>query len=481
MSNPATTNPFGDDDDLFAALSAAASAAPAHKPLTFGPNLGDDTVLEASRALSATATVAGMTRAFLPHQAAAFLYILGAIARFGGALLGHDMGLGKTQVFLAAIAQRLAEVGGYAIIVGPPVAKGGYMADLQAAFPHLRFAHLQGRKVYALPPADIYFMSDDSLTMRAWLTAGQDTQKRFIVSTFARHASIIVRDEIHRDKGQGGRPSARAKVMLAVSAAVRELRTPIIGVTGTLLTNRPVEAFIPLQIVGGEDLVTAVTPGARKASAFLFRYCGAQTSRFGTSFNGVDIEKMADLHDYLRRTAYCRIEKSDLGDALPHGGWIHRPDRLMERSAIGRYNRLEQEFLALMLEEEGPEAAWRMARAEVITRMMALWSEAGVAKVAGSRRVRGRTGGAGPPGGAVLLPPAGVQRPGRRASSSRGIDCSVINGKVTGEHRLGEVADFQAGRSQVMLAQIRAAGMAVTLTAAADAVFCQVPWSALAT
>ena len=40
------------------------------------------------------------------------------------------------------------------------------------------------------------------------------------------------------------------------------------------------------------------------------------------------------------------------------------------------------------------------------------------------------------------------------------------------------IDDFQNGTAQVMVAQIKAGGMAVTLTAAADAVFVQVPWSA---
>ena len=443
--------------------------------------MGGADVLEASRSLAAEAHPAGMVRPFLAHQAAAFLYVIASIARWGGAMLGHDMGLGKTQVFLAAIAEALASarsagtVDPYAVLIGPPVGKGGYLADMQAAFPHLRFEHLQGRKVYARPPADVYFLSDDPLTLRAWLTYGVDERKRPIVPRFAAEATILVRDEIHRDKGNQGRPSARAKVMLAVSNALRAAGTPIVGVTGTLLTNRPVEAFLPLQMVGGEDLVVTLTPGASRPASFLWRYCGAETSRFGTSFTGVDIERMEELHEYLRRTVYCRIEKRDLGDLLPWGNWLVRPLALNGRMA--RYKRLSDEFLTVVMEEKGRLAAERAARAEMITKMNAMRIEAGVAKAPAAVEYvadlvdQGRQV-------VVFYEHTPVFAELAKGFATREIDCSIVNGKVTGDHRETEVADFQAGRSQVLLAQTQAAGVALTLTAAADAVWVQLPWSA---
>ena len=65
-----------------------------------------------------------------------------------------------------------------------------------------------------------------------------------------------------------------------------------------------------------------------------------------------------------------------------------------------------------------------------------------------------------------------------QALAKHGISYTIIDGKVTGDARIAAVNEFQDGHAQVMLAQINAAGVAVTLTAAADAVFVQVPWSA---
>ena len=55
-----------------------------------------------------------------------------------------------------------------------------------------------------------------------------------------------------------------------------------------------------------------------------------------------------------------------------------------------------------------------------------------------------------------------------------------INGKVTGDKRVDVINDFQDpnGKHQVVLGQLGAMGIGVTLTAAADAVFVQTPWSA---
>ena len=122
--------------------------------------VGGDDVLRASSALTAEATVPGMTRPFLAHQAAAYLYATDSIARWGAAFLGDDMGLGKTQVLLALAHDAIAN-GGYAILVGPPMALGTYETEIAAAFPSLRLAHLKGRTRQTPPDADIYFLSDE--------------------------------------------------------------------------------------------------------------------------------------------------------------------------------------------------------------------------------------------------------------------------------------------------------------------------------
>ena len=499
---------FGND------ILAAANAAPVAQPVTGG--LGSDDILAQSGAISTDVAlnVPGMARPYLPHQGAAHVACNSAIDRFGCALLGDDMGMGKTQVMMALAAERI-DAGGYAIMIAPPVALAGYKSDLAAAFPHLRLSHLRGRKperecvrchasmvpgterycatdggdctpTVRIPEvADVYFLSDDPQSLKAWLVTEHKLisgKVRLEGNAFTTGAAILCRDEIHRDKGQQGQAKGvRAQTMMAVGQALRDAGIPIVGATGTLLTNRPVEGMIPLQILGGEALVLAVTPGAHKPSGFLWRYCAPQQQYIPgrgtvTNFGGVDMAQMANLHEYLRRTVYVRREKSDLGEGvLPHSGWSIVPIAL--NGVMTRYDRLARDFLNTVLAEEGPDAYWRKARAEVVQQMMALWQEAGRAKAAAACEYvtnltdQGRQ--------VVVFYHHDAARDALLAALAKdGTSYTVIAGSVTGPAREAAIAEFQRGDAMVMMAQHGAAGIAVTLTAAADACFLQVPWAA---
>lgn len=507
-------------EDILAAANAA--PAPVTKPVT---GLGDDAWLDMSQALTTDAPVdvPGMVRPFLAHQAAAFLYMLAALARFGCVLLGHDMGLGKTQMMLAAVAKRLHEVGGYAVMVAPPVAKAGYIGDLQACFPHLRMHHLQGRKAgyrcsncgdamlwptmahpapecaveagvcvprLDVPQADIYFISDDPQTLQAWLTVPHEHTDRhgntvttMNASPFAKGCAMFTRDEIHRDKGIDGSPAkgVRTKVMDVLGHALREANVPRIGATGTLLTNKPIEGYLPLMFLGGESLITAVTPGATTPVGYKFRYCNPQKvhvggGRFKTDFGGVDLSQMHNLHEYLRRTVYARIEKSDLGDVLPNSGWIVKPIALPD-TAMRDYDRYAKDILAAIMDEGGVEAYLRASRAIKLVQIMKLWEKAGTAKAQAAADYvtdlvdQGRQV-------VTFHHHAATMQAMLKALAKAGITYTIIDGSVTGDARIQAITEFQNGDVQVVLAQLGAAGMAVTLTAAADAVFVQCPWSA---
>jgi len=471
---------------LFDTSILAAAAAPAQaKPVFAATTLGNAEWLAASSALTTDTVVAvpGMLRPFHAWQAAAYLHLQSIVAAWGGALLGDDMGLGKTQVMLAAAADAVAQ-GGYAIVIAPPVALSSWKNDMRDAFPGLRLHAVKGRTVKPLPAADIYFFNDDPLTLKAWLVeCHKDARghEQFTGSAFVNNAAIILRDEIHRDKGNQGKATTRAKVMLAVGNAVRQARGIIIGATGTLVTNRPVEAYIPLQIVGGTELVKAITPGATSHSGYLWRYCAPETGtamggRKYTKF-GTDYAAAADLHTNLRRSVYVRREKSDLGDnQLPHSGWIVTPLALNGDSML-RYDRVVREFLTLIAEEKGPEAAMRANRAETITKMNAMREEAGVAKAqAAVDYINDLTN----DGHQVVVfyEHTRVLVALMDHLTKAGISHTYINGSNKGNEREYNVADFQAGEYQVVLAQIQAAGMACTLTAAPHAVFVQVGWSA---
>lgn len=465
-------------------LLAQANVVPAVPAAAF-TGLGDDAWLDASRSLADEAHPQGMVRPFLPWQAAAYNYANASISRWGGALLGDDMGLGKTQVLLALAADAVRH-GGYAIAIAPTVAEAGYRSDLFASFPNLKLHVVRGRTVKPLPAADIYFISDDPLTLKAWLAVEHKNAQGKIVteaSAWAKGAAIICRDEIHRDKGNQGKPSVRSRVLLAVGKAAREAGKAIIGATGTLLTNRPVESYLPLQIIGGDRLLLSLTPGASKASSFLWRYCAPVQVHIGkgktaTNFNGVDIETCEALHENLRRTVYVRREKGDLGEGvLPHSGWVVAPLALPFDKMV-TYDRTVRDFLNLVQETKGVEAMWRAEKGKALVQMQMMWQEAGKAKAEAAVDYIANLIDTDGHQVVAFYQHTDVMTHMMTALIKAGITFNVISGNVTGAARTDAVAEFQESGVQVCLAQIQSAGQAVTLTAAPHAVFVQVPWAA---
>ena len=467
---------------------AAAQAAPIYIPPTIPLGLGDDAWRDASKAirLDHDIVVPGLVRPFHPWQAAAYEFALASIARWGGCLVGDDMGLGKTAVIQALVAYYLNKRPGYAICVAPPVAAGGYITELRACFPHLTIAIVKGITRKDLPTADIYFISDDSRTMQAWLTDSHvdaKGHKVYEASAWVKGASIITRDEIHRDKGAaGGKHNGRSRTMLAVGRHCRATGTPIVGATGTLLTNRPVEGFLPLQTIGGDDLVKAITPGSTTLNGYLWRYCAptqgvAKGGRKYTKFGQIDTARALELHDCLRRTVYVRREKSDLGEGvLPNSGWCVLPIALPD-GTMARYQRVERDFYNLVAEERGAVWADKLGRAQAIVQMGMMREEAGVAKAeAAADYIKDLID----EGKQVIAfyDHTRVWEKLALALLGKGISIVSINGKVTDQARIDAIEDFQAGRAQVCIAQLKAAGMAVTLTAASEAVYVQVPWAA---
>ena len=172
-----------------------------------------------------------------------------------------------------------------------------------------------------------------------------------------------------------------------------------------------------------------------------------------------------------------RREKSDLGAALPNGNWRVVPTALPD-GTMRRYARVEHDFFNLCVEERGQVWADKVSRAQAVVQMGMLREEAGVAKAEAAADYI-----------ADLVLEEGHQVVAfydhRRvweklalALLGKGISVVSINGDVTGDDRKDAVDEFQRGDAQVCLAQVRAAGVGVTLTAASQAVFVQTDWSA---
>lgn len=511
--------------------SAVTTAATATVVPTATSKAADEAaIFAASSALSTpnVVTIPGLADgALYPWQTAAVEYALGAISRHGGAIIGDDMGLGKTRVALALIAiwRAAAPAGGPVLVVTPPANLGGYQREMLDAFPTMTMHVAQGRKPTRIAPGtDILWMSDDALTMRAWLTCGEeklaDGRTVAMPSPIAKSLIGYIRDEAHRDKGNGGRPAttrSRAAISILLGEMLRASACPVVCMTGTLTTNRPVEALLPLKIAGGSALVKAITRSANEHS-FLVRYCSGRQTMVGgkvkSSWDGA--QNLPELHQRLRETCYVRREKSDLDPAsLPHFGWQIVPFAIGE-GMLGTLNRIEKDMLAMIEEQHGVAAAFRAARAETIVRIGKMRAELGRVKADAAVRyvVDLLDDSEGQDSAVVFYEHNGALDALRDAFMRAGICIAEVNGLTRNRRkvedafqsrpallaevaRLAEVIASTSGSEhatavaemaqaqadlddapQVVLAQLQAAGQALTLTAARHAVWVQLPWSA---
>ena len=369
--------------------ATAAVAAPPRNPLALG---GDD-ILALSKAIDLPdfTMPPRMVRPFFGPQKASFTYSLDAIARWGAVLIGDDMGMGKTQVALALVDHFIHQATTVRLRhhARPSVTKAGYMADLAASFPTLRFHHVHGRTAdfASLPAADIYWMSDDTQSMRAWLTdtvTGNDGKARIVANDCVKGAAIITRDELHRDKGQAGKakPASRAGVMQVIGERCTGQRHPDGG--HDRHAARPTAPSRPTSLCSrsaARTCVKAVTPGAKKATDVPQPVLRPLLQRLGLGLQRCRHGPAAGAPRCAAPPVMRSPDKKDLGNLLPHGGWSIIPIAL--NGVLARYNRIAREFLQLVRDEDGVEAMWRKARAEAITKMSALREEAGKAKAQG--------------------------------------------------------------------------------------------------
>jgi hypothetical protein len=134
-------------------------------------NMGEIAALSASLTTDITVDLPGMVRPSCHHQAVSYLYVRGAIDRWGCAFLGDDMGLGKTPGHAGHAGRAHRHRPPRAGQSLPPSPR--WLVERPARrlprAPHrsrsrARTAIVTTAGNVVLPDADVLFLSDDPLT-----------------------------------------------------------------------------------------------------------------------------------------------------------------------------------------------------------------------------------------------------------------------------------------------------------------------------
>jgi SWI/SNF-related matrix-associated actin-dependent regulator 1 of chromatin subfamily A len=365
-----------------------------------------------------------------------------AIYHFNGrALLADEMGLGKTiqsLFWLTKIPNHRP-----AIIVTPASVKYNWQVEARQHF-NLQVDVLEGNRPEKTKtlPGKIIVLNYDILP--SWLPV-----------LLKMKPQCVVFDEIQFIKEP---TSQRTKASLKLV----ENAVSVVGLSGTPLTNRPIELWTSLKAIRPD-----LFPDRYK---FAWKFCKPRHTRWGWKFDGA--ANMPELHRILNRECMIRRLKKDVLKELPE--MRHRMVSFKLKS-YKEYDKAQDDFIG-WLRSQSPAKANRAKRAQAMTKVGYLlrltaklklaWTEKWIADFFESH-----------PGEKLVAfsMHTFVLEHLMERFRSRAL---LINGSVTGKKRQETVFQFQNNRRfDLMLGNWVAAGVGITLTAASNVVSLDFPWT----
>lgn len=364
------------------------------------------------------------------------------ISQFGGrALLSADMGLGKTPMTLWYL-QENAHKALPAVVICPASVKYQWEYEAQR-FIGIKASIAEGQKPPKHPPlkkTELLIINYDILQYwEPWL-------KQL-------NAKTIVLDECQYISNL---QTKRTKSVKRLCNGTRR----ILALSGTPMVNRPMELFSVLNILQPIYFPSRWSYGTT--------YCGAKLTPWGWDFKGAT--KTKQLHRLLLKTCMVRRRKADVLKDLPSKIRQVIPIKLEDQS---EYNKAVEDFIE-WLRKQDFAAAKRAERAQAMVKAGYLLRLVGKLKCkqvinwcnefleTTDRKL------------VIFAIHRKMIEALKRRIDARNV---IIDGSVTGRDRQNAVMSFQNDkRVRVLIGNIQAAGIGITLTAASDVVFAEMAW-----
>ena len=389
-----------------------------------------------------------------PHQRAAVEWL----SRTDRAILADDMGLGKTASALVALVPP-------ALVVVPAVVVWNWLREIEAWRPRLRVQHLRSGKDVPDRSADIIVMSHGLLVRQPKLWAALHALPLF---------ETLVVDECHLMRNARAQRSRAVFGHGLVSPAPLAARARRVwGLSGTPMPNTPVDLWMQMRGLR-PDLVPENWRDWRR------RYCKLAPDRYDPSgFKPVGVINAPELRARLA-PMILRRRKGEVLDL---------PAMRTEVVAL-RPVKWPPEFEAIMAKVEAKVAQGRKP-ADVLTALELAGSPAAAfaalldaaefstfARVCGTAKVE-------PVIDLLTMELEGTAHKqvvvARHldvvAGIAAGLDafgCVTITGDVAAKERAARVERFQADATcRVIVVQITAGGVGITLTASSEILFAE--------
>lgn len=205
-----------------------------------------------------------------PHQHAAVRFAL----TNRRVILGDEMGFGKTNQALAALA---ADNAYPATVVCRPSLTLNWKAEINRFFPGLAVHVAEGTKPAPVPTGTHIVVIGSAALGTVDKENSTKTRKAFPwveqLDTLGLRALVV-------DEGQDGKESTanRTKALKQLAKPVTARGGLVLDLTGTPLVNRPKELLAQLEMLGRAEEFGG-------GWGFLTRYCKGETTRWGTKFD----------------------------------------------------------------------------------------------------------------------------------------------------------------------------------------------------
>lgn len=220
----------------------------------------------------------------------------------GNHINGSGVGCGKTKmaIFYAEILDLFP-----CMVVCPASVKSGWLREWKETNPNRRVSIISTSSPPEDFEADVIVINYDILGKRVTKENGKTSLEIRLDGMKKKSFSLVIADEIHFLKN---RKSIRSKSFKKLIHKVPS----VIGLTGTLIMNRPAELLNILMLI---ERIKEIAPDDQYHHYFFERYCNMKETNFGLDISGAS--NIKELNRLLKECCYFQVSKRDALKELP--------------------------------------------------------------------------------------------------------------------------------------------------------------------
>lgn len=191
------------------------------------------------------------------------------------------------------------------MVVCPASVKSGWLKEWKETNPGRRISIISTSSPPEDFEADVIVINYDILGKRVTKENGKTSLEIRLDGMKKKSFSLVIADEIHFLKN---RKSIRSKSFKKLIHKVPS----VIGLTGTLIMNRPAELLNILMLI---ERIKEIAPDDQYHHYFFERYCNMKETNFGMDISGAS--NIKELNRLLKECCYFQVSKRDALKELP--------------------------------------------------------------------------------------------------------------------------------------------------------------------